>query len=551
MSLLLLILFFTQVTFFISAKKEQLAQFTTFSEIISDGIRNHNMSTTQKAALLILKNLNGDWIQLTDQSGQKLWAYPEKEHYDKTFLNKEFKLSIPSVNGLLNLAISVPHLPSSIDLTIFAILTLSFTAILFWSIIGVLRRLSSDLSLELKKITSPHEEIFIDELETTRKDINKMKERITKEEENSKKLAVKASIGGFVSHIAHDLRSPLQTLSDAIKKIELCSESNSFHLAHTERAMLSIDKIKAMSEDLLNFNKSQTVNKSPIDITSFLKNVLDDVRIPATDKNIKLVLSPINFFSMNIDIPKMHRVFVNIILNAVQAISHNAGKIELKISTKNSFTITIKDNGSGIKEEHIPLIFDYLFTFGKPHGSGLGLAYCKNVIEAHNGTISVLSEINKGSSFIIELPISTVANIRPTEVINGLVDINSSDENNKKKGWFLMANTLELKREWNLLAQRNNTMISAEIEKIEDLLNKRIDYSKLDGAILDFSCENNELRVSDAPDIINFIRAKGIKNIRLRVSKKIPEPLMKRLITHDSTIVIQDTELSSCGTIFQ
>ncbi len=104
------------------------------------------------------------------------------------------------------------------------------------------------------------------------------------------------------------------------------------------------------------------------------------------------------------DVQLLKRVLINLVTNAVQAMPEG-GELTIKAQTNNNkkIQITVEDTGSGIPEEIKPKIFTPLFTT-KSKGQGFGLAVCKRVIEAQNGTISFESEEGKGTKFIIELP---------------------------------------------------------------------------------------------------------------------------------------------------
>jgi signal transduction histidine kinase len=92
------------------------------------------------------------------------------------------------------------------------------------------------------------------------------------------------------------------------------------------------------------------------------------------------------------------------LINSIQAVAEK-GEIHLftRGSKKNVF-ILVKDNGAGIPREVLPKIFDFMFST-KPTGSGLGLSIAKKIIQDHHGEISVMSEVNRGSTFRIRLPI--------------------------------------------------------------------------------------------------------------------------------------------------
>jgi len=108
---------------------------------------------------------------------------------------------------------------------------------------------------------------------------------------------------------------------------------------------------------------------------------------------------------VKIDVSQINLAISNLLINSVQAVSER-GEIHLltRASKKNVFII-IKDNGTGISKDHLHKIFDFMFST-KPTGSGLGLSIAKKIISDHHGDITVRSELNRGSTFRIRLPLN-------------------------------------------------------------------------------------------------------------------------------------------------
>jgi signal transduction histidine kinase len=104
-----------------------------------------------------------------------------------------------------------------------------------------------------------------------------------------------------------------------------------------------------------------------------------------------------------VDADKMMRVFINLIKNAIDAMSEK-GTLEISsYQTRDCVEIAFADTGTGIPEETLHKIFTPLFTT-KAQGMGFGLAICKRIIESHGGTITVETAVNKGTTFTITLP---------------------------------------------------------------------------------------------------------------------------------------------------
>jgi C4-dicarboxylate-specific signal transduction histidine kinase len=100
---------------------------------------------------------------------------------------------------------------------------------------------------------------------------------------------------------------------------------------------------------------------------------------------------------------------LNIIINAIEAMTENYGKLHVKLNTENNNVIlSISDNGCGIKPEHLNKLFDPYFT-NKPNGMGLGLTSTQNIINSLDGQIKVISSTGKGTTFLITLKLITTA----------------------------------------------------------------------------------------------------------------------------------------------
>jgi signal transduction histidine kinase len=108
------------------------------------------------------------------------------------------------------------------------------------------------------------------------------------------------------------------------------------------------------------------------------------------------------------DEEKLQTAFLNIILNAIEAMEANKGILIVTSSLhSNQCIMTIEDNGRGIEPEHLKKLFEPYFS-NKKQGMGLGLSATYNIITAHRGTVEVKSEVGRGTKFIISLPVESV-----------------------------------------------------------------------------------------------------------------------------------------------
>jgi len=223
-----------------------------------------------------------------------------------------------------------------------------------------------------------------------------------------------AAIGQMAAMVGHDLRSPLQAILNTIYLEKKQVDSLEGCLAPSEgptaqQLHAGLDKIdehvaymSSMVTDLLDF--AQTPNPK-ITRTSTEQLVNDALRrVVAPNKVvIETKLDP-SLPNLDVDPFLMQRALTNIIGNALQAMPDGGS---LRITTKKngrSASINVADTGTGIPLENIGKLFEPLFTT-KSRGVGLGLAIVKSVIEAHGGTITVESDVGRGSKFCIALPL--------------------------------------------------------------------------------------------------------------------------------------------------
>jgi signal transduction histidine kinase len=168
-----------------------------------------------------------------------------------------------------------------------------------------------------------------------------------------------------------------------------------------------IARANKIINDLLSFARDTKLALQMCHVNTVVQDALSRALVPDTVAVITKLgrdLPP-----LLADPSQIEQVFINLITNAVQAMSSRdkAGKLEISTWAENGFIVTeFKDNGGGIPEENLGKIFEPLFTT-KTKGIGLGLAVSKRIIEAHEGSIEVESELGKGSTFKVKLPMAS------------------------------------------------------------------------------------------------------------------------------------------------
>lgn len=266
-------------------------------------------------------------------------------------------------------------------------------------------RMAKSISTGNFQVRAKHS--HINELDVIGISLNNMAQSLKKLFETEKLLAeantkVKnerfTAMGELAASMAHELRNPLaivRSSSDIIKKSSI-SENKELDKV-VQRMERAISKMSNQIESVLNFVRMTPVHQISTSIYSILDLSIKSLEIP---KNIQIEL-PKEDYQLNCDPKKMEIVFINLILNAIQSIGDKEGKIKIKITDKDDhILIEFEDTGEGIPENIITKIFDPLVST-KEKGTGLGLSTCKNIVEGHQGTISVR---NNPTTFTVKIP---------------------------------------------------------------------------------------------------------------------------------------------------
>jgi len=217
-----------------------------------------------------------------------------------------------------------------------------------------------------------------------------------------------ASLGEMVASVSHEIKNPLgivRSTAEILNKRMQEQAPASKHLA--EIIITETSRLDDIVREFLDFAKPQVPQFTKVVVNDLLVKV-EEFMLPEFSKNNITVENDLDadLEPMNIDQNLIYRAFLNLFINAVQAMP-DGGVLSISTSLatdeKKTIVIRIKDTGIGISQEKMVQIFTPFYT-DKNRGTGLGLAIAKNIIEEHNGTIEVESEMGEGASFIITLP---------------------------------------------------------------------------------------------------------------------------------------------------
>ena len=201
-----------------------------------------------------------------------------------------------------------------------------------------------------------------------------------------------ASLGRMAAGIAHEIRNPLSSIKGFVQYFRNKFPDNSRDRAYASVVVSEVDRLNRVIQDMLNFAKPKEPKLEKIILQDLidhsLKLIQPDIRgnkIKVTTEYLKI--NPVNIFG---DFDMLTQVFLNLLLNAVDAMETD-GQLSISIIQKPGIVdIIITDNGKGIPSENISKIFDPFYT-SKKEGTGLGLAIVYSIIESHGGEISAES----------------------------------------------------------------------------------------------------------------------------------------------------------------
>jgi PAS domain S-box-containing protein len=222
-----------------------------------------------------------------------------------------------------------------------------------------------------------------------------------KKEKNSFQIEKLQAAGRFIRTLAHEVRNPLNNINLALEEIQ---EQNT-----KDELVFFIDiinrnsgRINALITELLHSLRNTEFTMGMCDLKATLDESLQSAKDAQSLREIQInKIYPEETLYLFADRGKLASAFLNLIQNAIDAVEVKRGVIDIICERINGqIRVIIQDNGCGIAEENIIKLFEPYFTT-KRNGMGLGMLASLNIIQAHNGTIEVYSELGKGSSFHI------------------------------------------------------------------------------------------------------------------------------------------------------
>ena len=248
----------------------------------------------------------------------------------------------------------------------------------------------------------PEDESFIDAL-SVHASIALENARLAREMVQGERLS---AVGRMASTIIHDIKNPMGTLRMYAQVIKRkTGDAESAQLA--DEMIRQVDRFVNMTQEILDFSRGiSDMHLEQVRLADVMNSVIGFIEKDLTKRNIN-VKSELKFEGdCTLDVEKMVRVFYNLAGNAADAMK-DGGTLTIGSRRMNgSVAIEFSDTGCGIADDIRSKIFEPFFTHGKKHGTGLGLAIVKKIVDDHRGKLELESEVNKGTTIRILLPLA-------------------------------------------------------------------------------------------------------------------------------------------------
>lgn len=220
----------------------------------------------------------------------------------------------------------------------------------------------------------------------------------------------------FVANVSHELKTPITTVKGFVETLRDGAVDDPSERKHFLDIILkNADRLHSIVEDLLTLSrveeedrKSQIILQSE-SIAKPMVAAIEACSLKAFEKGIRIVFDCPDDVRAKVNAPLLEQAVTNLIVNSIKYSEENTTVILKGRAVDDAVTITVKDHGIGIAEEHLPRLFERFYRSDKARsrklgGTGLGLAIVKHIVSAHHGRVKVKSRLGEGTTFTIKLP---------------------------------------------------------------------------------------------------------------------------------------------------
>ncbi len=246
---------------------------------------------------------------------------------------------------------------------------------------------------------------------------NRVAERTAKLQETTDQIAAMsqqlwqtaklATMGELAASIAHEINNPLATVTLRIEGLMAQVAEDDPKRRPLEIISSELDRMSNLVANLLQSSRRSSQQISSVDLQKEVNATLELVQAYLRNRNVQVVQRiPADLPLVPADRQLLRQLFLNLITNAADAMP-DGGTLTIAIAARDeSVTIEFADTGVGIRPEDLPRVREAFFTTkGEGKGTGLGLAICQRIVQQHHGALEIVSEVGKGTTIQVELPL--------------------------------------------------------------------------------------------------------------------------------------------------
>ena len=254
-----------------------------------------------------------------------------------------------------------------------------------------------------------------DRLQDTMRSLELAIKRLHEKQEQLVEAEKLASLGRIAAGVAHEINNPLAIVNEKagliqdILEMSGDSQNKEKFLNLTDGIIVSVNRCRAITHRLLGFARKMDVTLETMDLNESIREVKEFLGKEILFKSIRFEMNLMDGLpKINSDKGQIEQVFLNIMKNAIDAVEEG-GLVTVSTGKKDEGTVcvSIRDNGTGIPDDKLKQIFEPFFTTkGREKGTGLGLFVSYGIMKKLGGSIIVESGVDKGTAFIIDIPVS-------------------------------------------------------------------------------------------------------------------------------------------------
>lgn len=234
-------------------------------------------------------------------------------------------------------------------------------------------------------------------------------EREVRRQRTALQTEKQASIDELSASIAHEIRNPIAAARSLVQQMGE-DPSSIENVEYGRVALEELGRVERRVSHLLKYAKEEDYTFAPVNLATVVDSALTQLRAKLDNARVEVVRKYIAGPTLVADGEKLRQVFVNVIDNSIDALDAVAEDRRIELTIENGAkqaTVRLRDNGAGIPADKIDRIFNPFFTTKGEKGTGLGMAISKKFVEAHEGSIDVVSEAGRGAEFIVRLPVQS------------------------------------------------------------------------------------------------------------------------------------------------